>query len=46
MKNLSVFFWTMKDDEPHLLPPQLPSIKEAYYYLFSLGVHGIITEFP
>ena len=34
------------DDEAHLLPPSAPSYKEAYFYLFSLGLEGIITDFP
>ena len=42
-KGLSVFFWTMKDDEPEHLPPQIATMQQAYFFLFSLGMNGIIT---
>jgi hypothetical protein len=44
--NLTVFFWTMVDDQHEHLPPELPSFQLAYFHLFNLRMDGIITDFP
>jgi len=45
-RGLSVFYWTVRDDQPDKVPFNFKQYKCAYDYLFELGINGIITEFP
>jgi hypothetical protein len=41
-----MFYWTVIDDRPEKLPFGLNDYSLVYDKLFTLGIEGIITEFP
>ncbi len=46
INELSVLYWTLRDDQIEDIPFNLKSYKEVYFYLLDVGIDGFITEFP